>query len=930
MPRTAKLLRICAFLCVLSGTFTFAPLPSSPAKAASPDIVISQVYGGGGNSGATYKNDYIELFNRGSVEVSLDGWSVQYASATGTNWKKTDLSGTLQPGQYFLIQQAAGSGGTADLPRPDAIGTIGMDATAGKVALVNNQNLLTDACPGGLVDLLGYGTAVVCPGITPTANLSATKAAKRNTNGCTDTGDNSADFTLANPTFPPTPRNTSTVLPCGPTVTINKADAQPDPTTVLPILFEVAFSRPVTGFSEEDVTVSGTAPGPKTVSVTGGGAVYTVAISGATGTGTVSAAIPAGAAQDANGYENIASTSTDHVVAYGSPPTGISLTPASVPENQPVGSLVGLLAASDPDPGDIHIFSLTSDPAACPSAPDNASFQVPPGGTELRTAAVFDYETKPAYTLCLRVVDFADLSYYQQFTISILDVNEPPSISLANTVTALDEDTDTSLPFKVADIIVTDDALGVNQLSLSDADKDMFVIVGAALFLRGGAALNFQTNPVLDVTVNVDDPIVGASPDDSASLSISILPVDHTLPSVTLEQAAAQADPTNAAPILFTVTFSEAVIGFTSADVTVTGSAPGPKTVAVTGSGAAYTVAVGGMTGSGTVSASIPAGAAQDASGNLSLASTSADNTVVYDVDFPCVVSITRLDLTPTAAPGVGFTVTFSEPVTGVDASDFALTSSGLIGISVTGVSGGGTTYTVMVGTGSGAGTLRLDVSDNDSILDTAHNRLGGPGAGNGSFTAGQEYRVRTASFGDVAYTHWAWQWIERLYAARITGGCGETPLVYCPEEPVTRAQMAIFLLRGMYGSSYLPPAATGATFGDVPSTHWAAGWIEKLFADGITSGCGNNNYCPEYPVTRAQMALFLLRAKHGAAYAPPAATGLFSDVPATHWAADWIERLYAEGITTGCGVSPLTYCPEDPVTRAQMAVFLVRTFNLP
>jgi hypothetical protein len=75
-------------------------------------------------------------------------------------------------------------------------------------------------------------------------------------------------------------------------------------------------------------------------------------------------------------------------------------------------------------------------------------------------------------------------------------------------------------------------------------------------------------------------------------------------------------------------------------------------------------------------------------------------------------------------------------------------------------------------------------------------------------------------------------------------------------------------------------------------------------------------------------MAIFLLRAKHGAAYVPPAATGIFADVPTTYWAANWIEQLYAEGITTGCGIG--NYCPEDPVTRAQMAVFLVRTFNLP
>jgi hypothetical protein len=185
-------------------------------------------------------------------------------------------------------------------------------------------------------------------------------------------------------------------------------------------------------------------------------------------------------------------------------------------------------------------------------------------------------------------------------------------------------------------------------------------------------------------------------------------------------------------------------------------------------------------------------------------------------------------------------------------------------------------------------------------------------------------------SFTDVSRSYWASSWIERLYAAGITAGCGGGN--YCPEDPVTRAQMAIFLERGMNGSAYTPPAGTGALFADVPLSYWAVNWIEKLFADGITTGCSITplNYCPEDSVTRAQMAIFLLRAKHGAAYVPPAAAGIFADVPTNYWAVSWIEQLYAEGITTGCGTSPLTYCPEVSVTRAQMAVFLVRTFNLP
>jgi len=194
-----------------------------------------------------------------------------------------------------------------------------------------------------------------------------------------------------------------------------------------------------------------------------------------------------------------------------------------------------------------------------------------------------------------------------------------------------------------------------------------------------------------------------------------------------------------------------------------------------------------------------------------------------------------------------------------------------------------------------------------------------------------QDYTAIITTFADVPSTYWAWDWIERLYNAGITTGCSTNPLMYCPENSVTRAQMAIFLERGIHGSTYQPPAVgAGTGFNDVPTSHWAAAWIKQLATDGITTGCGGGNYCPEDPVTRAQMAIFLLRSKYGAAYIPSgvgSSTG-FNDVPVTHWAAAWIKQLAAEGITTGCGGG--NYCPEDSVTRAQMAVFLVRTFNFP
>jgi hypothetical protein len=137
---------------------------------------------------------------------------------------------------------------------------------------------------------------------------------------------------------------------------------------------------------------------------------------------------------------------------------------------------------------------------------------------------------------------------------------------------------------------------------------------------------------------------------------------------------------------------------------------------------------------------------------------------------------------------------------------------------------------------------------------------------------------------------------------------------------------MAVFLLKSEHGARFVPPACTGV-FPDVPCPSQFADWIEQLAAEGITGGCGSGNYCPDNPVTRQQMAVFLLKAKYGSNYAPPACVGIFGDVPCPSQFADWIEDLYNQQITGGCGSG--NYCPTNPNTRGQMAVFLVKTFGL-
>ena len=181
-------------------------------------------------------------------------------------------------------------------------------------------------------------------------------------------------------------------------------------------------------------------------------------------------------------------------------------------------------------------------------------------------------------------------------------------------------------------------------------------------------------------------------------------------------------------------------------------------------------------------------------------------------------------------------------------------------------------------------------------------------------------------TFQDAPPSNPFYEFIETMARDKIASGCGGGN--YCPDSGVTRAQMAVFLLKSEHGGSYVPPPATGQVFNDVAADSFAAAWIEQLHVEGITGGCGGGSYCPVLIVTRAQMAVFLLRTKYGASYVPPPPTGIFGDLALTDPFTPWIEELYVEGVTSGCGGG--NYCPNSSITRGQMAVFLSSTFNLP
>ena len=190
-----------------------------------------------------------------------------------------------------------------------------------------------------------------------------------------------------------------------------------------------------------------------------------------------------------------------------------------------------------------------------------------------------------------------------------------------------------------------------------------------------------------------------------------------------------------------------------------------------------------------------------------------------------------------------------------------------------------------------------------------------------------------SVDFLDVPPAYPFHDFVNTIARNRITAGCLDGKS-FCPDSSVTRGEMAVFLLKSLMGADYVPPAATGI-FSDVPPGYFARDWVEDLYTRQITGGCqlpGNPlMYCPDSPATRGQMAVFLLKTLLGTSYAPPAATGIFADVPPDYFAIDWIEDLYNRHITGGCSPNPppLNYCPDEANTRGQMAVFLTLTFGL-
>ena len=240
------------------------------ARSASPDVVVSQVYAGGGNAGASFTHDYVELFNRGSTTIDLSTWTIQYASAAGTTWQATALTGSIAPGRYYLVQLASAAAVGSPLPTPDATGTTNLAVSGGKVAVVRDSTPL--ACGGSpgscsavtsIADLIGYGTAADHEGSGAAPALGNTTAAVRAGDGCTDADANPTDFA----TGTPAPRNSSTAATtCGvePPPTGGVSQSATVDIDIQPVL-SIALERPAVSFGN---ATTGATPAPVSERVT--------------------------------------------------------------------------------------------------------------------------------------------------------------------------------------------------------------------------------------------------------------------------------------------------------------------------------------------------------------------------------------------------------------------------------------------------------------------------------------------------------------------------------------------------------------------------------------------------------------------------------------------------------------------------------------
>ena len=498
----------------------------------------------------------------------------------------------------------------------------------------------------------------------------------------------------------------------GPTVTINQAVGQLDPTSTSPINFTAVFSAPVTGFTGTDVTISGTAGGVKTVVVTDSGdhRTFAVSVSGMTSSGTVLASIASGRAQDAAGNSNRASTSTDRTITF-------DVTAPTATINQAIGQ-------SDPSNASVINFTAVfSEPVTGFGTGDvtiggtaGATTATVTGSGTTYNVALSGMITTGTVTATINAGVAQDLVGHTNSASTSSDNSvtyntTTPTVTINQALTQVDPTSTSPINFTAvfsvpvsgftnADVVISGTAGGNKRITVTGSGTTYNVAVSR---MTGGTV-------IANIAANVAQDAAGNRNTASTSTDNSVT-YDGSAPTVTINQALGQADPTNISTINYTAVFSEPVTGLTNTDVSISGTAGGTKSAVVTDSGdhRTYAVVVSGMTSSGTVIAVINSGVAQDAAGNSNSASTSTDNSVAYDVTAPNVtINQAAGQADPTNASTINFTAVFSEPVTGFGTSDINV--GGTAGATAATVTGSGTSYNVAVSGMSGSGTVIVTI----------------------------------------------------------------------------------------------------------------------------------------------------------------------------------------------------------------------------
>jgi LPXTG-site transpeptidase (sortase) family protein len=672
------------------------PDPTVVGQPYTVSVSVAPAYGAGTPTGQFSVSDGAESCNgtlsSGTGSCSLTSTTAgtksleaSYSGAEGWNYSSTTTSHTVN-------QADTTTAITSITPEPSELGdsyTVFVSVTANppSTSVVASGTVVVSAAGVSQNVPITNGTGSYSFDGTATGNITVT-ANYQGESGKFNTSSTSATHVVQDTTPPE--------------AIINQASYQPDPTNVSPIHFQVYFDEPVTGFEGSDIDFTGsTAPGTLTAAMAGSGDSYDVYVSGMTGSGTVTIDIPFDSVVDLAGNGNTYSWYTDRTVTYDVTPPAPTINQADTQEDPTsFGTIVFEVEFGEPVTG----FTDADVDLSSSSAPGTLSatvHDIGSGSYLVTVSGMTDSGTVVASIPADAAIDAVannseassstDNSVTYDVTLPEVTINQASTQADPVATGPIVFDVEFSEPvtgFTDADVdLSSSTAPGTLSASVSGSGSTYQVSV-SGMADSGLVIASIPADSAMDAADNANN--------DSTSTDNSVT-FDMTDPTVTIEQAATQIDPTRFSPIIFEVVFDEPVTGFEPDDIDFTGStAPGTLSAAIGGTGPIYNVLVSGMTDSGLVAVSIPANAVIDASGNDNAASTSTDNSVTYDVTPPSVtINQGASQADPSNTEPIVFDVVFSEDVIGFNTTDLVV--DGMANPPVLNITGSGAEYEVEV-----------------------------------------------------------------------------------------------------------------------------------------------------------------------------------------------------------------------------------------